>query len=152
MEKQCRYHKERRVEPRADAKDCRDTWKRIPFEAPGFALNRLTVSAFNNVYHRLNSAKAGTSRQHYASFFYPLDAVLDWNRLYGRRGMLQYQCVIPRGSERDAIGALLDVITASGQASFLAILKTFGDLLSPGLLSFPRAGATLALDFPIGGR
>ena len=127
------------------------TWKRIPFEAPGFALNRLTVGAFNNVYHRLNSAKAGTSRQHYAAFFYPLDAMLDWNRLYGRRGMLQYQCVIPRGNERDAIGALLDVITASGQASFLAVLKTFGDLPSPGLLSFSRAGATLALDFPYRG-
>jgi len=127
------------------------TWKRIPLEAPGFALNRLTVGAFNNVYHRLNSAKAGTSRQHYAAFFYPLDAMLDWNRLYGRRGMLQYQCVIPRGNERDAIGALLDVITASGQASFLAVLKTFGDLPSPGLLSFSRAGATLALDFPYRG-
>ena len=127
------------------------TWKRIPLEAPGFALNRLTVGAFNNLYHRLNSAKAGTSRQHYAAFFYPLDAMLDWNRLYGRRGMLQYQCVIPRGNERDAIGALLDVITASGQASFLAVLKTFGDLPSPGLLSFSRAGATLALDFPYRG-
>ena len=111
----------------------------------------MTVGAFNNLYHRLNSAKAGTSRQHYAAFFYPLDAMLDWNRLYGRRGMLQYQCVIPRGNERDAIGALLDVITASGQASFLAVLKTFGDLPSPGLLSFSRAGATLALDFPYRG-
>ena len=127
------------------------TWKRIPFEAPGFPVNRLTVGAFNNVYHRLNSAKAGTGRQHYAAFFYPLDAMLDWNRLYGRRGMLQYQCVIPRGNERDAIGALLDVITTSGQASFLAVLKTFGDLPSPGLLSFSRAGATLALDFPYRG-
>lgn len=127
------------------------TWKRIPFEVPGFALNRLTVGAFNNLYYRLNSAKAGASRQHYAAFFYPLDGMLDWNRLYGRRGMLQYQCVIPRGNERDAIGALLDVITASGQASFLAVLKTFGDLPSPGMLSFSRAGSTLALDFPYRG-
>lgn len=127
------------------------SWKRIPLEAPSFALNRLTVGAFNNLYHRLNSAKAGTSRQHYAAFFYPLDAILDWNRLYGRRGMMQYQCVIPPGHARDAIDALLDVITASGQASFLAVLKTFGDLPSPGLLSFPRAGATLALDFPYRG-
>ena len=111
----------------------------------------MTVGAFNNLYHRLNSAKAGTSRQHYAAFFYPLDAILEWNRLYGRRGMLQYQCVIPRGNERAAIGALLDVITASGQASFLAVLKTFGDLPSPGLLSFSRAGTTLALDFPYRG-
>ena len=124
------------------------SWKRIPLEAPGIALNRLTVSAFNEVYHRLNSAKAGKNRQHYAPFFYPLDAVRDWNRFYGRRGMLQYQCVIPRANQRDAVKALLDVITASGQASFLAVLKTFGDLPSPGLLSFARPGATLALDFP----
>jgi FAD/FMN-containing dehydrogenase len=127
------------------------TWKRIPFEVPEFALNRLTVGAFNNLYYRLNGAKAGTSRQHYTAFFYPLDAILDWNRLYGERGMLQYQCVIPCENERDAIGALLDVIGASGQATFLAVLKTFGDLPSPGLLSFPRAGATLALDFPYRG-
>ena len=91
---------------------------------------------------------AGKSRQHYAPFFYPLDDVRDWNKLYGRRGMLQYQCVIPRDQQRLAVDALLKAITASGQASFLAVLKTFGDLISPGLLSFPRAGATLALDFP----
>ncbi len=127
------------------------SWKRIPLEAPGVALNRLTVSAFNEFYHRLNSAKTAKIRQHYAPFFYPLDAVRDWNRLYGRRGMLQYQCVIPRANQRDAVKALLDVITASGQASFLAVLKTFGDLPSPGLLSFARPGATLALDFPFRG-
>jgi L-gulonolactone oxidase len=127
------------------------SWKRIPLDAPGFALNRFTVGAFNNFYHRVNSAKAGTNRQHYASFFYPLDAVLDWNRLYGRRGMLQYQCVIPRESQREAIAEMLRVIAASGQASFLAVLKTFGDLPSPGVLSFPRPGATLALDFPFRG-
>jgi L-gulonolactone oxidase len=127
------------------------TWKRIPLEAPGFALNRLTVGAFNSAYQHINGAKARTNRQHYAAFFYPLDAVLDWNRLYGRRGMLQYQCVIPLGNERDAMAVLLKVITASGQASFLAVLKTFGDLRSPGMLSFPRAGATLSLDFPYRG-
>jgi FAD/FMN-containing dehydrogenase len=127
------------------------SWKHVPFEAPGLVLNRLTVSAFNNVYHRFGRTKAGKSRQHYASFFYPLDAVRDWNRLYGRRGMLQYQCVIPRENQRDGISALLDVITACGQPSFLAVLKTFGDLPSLGLLSFPRAGATLALDFPFRG-
>jgi L-gulonolactone oxidase len=127
------------------------SWKRIPFDAPGFALNRFTVGAFNNLYHRVSSAKRGANRQHYAPFFYPLDALLDWNRLYGRRGMMQYQCVIPRENQREAIAALLDVITASGQASFLAVLKTFGDLPSPGLLSFPRPGATLALDFPFRG-
>jgi FAD/FMN-containing dehydrogenase len=127
------------------------SWKRVPCDAPGNALNRLTVRAFNELYHRLNSAKAGTRREHYAPFFYPLDALHDWNRLYGLRGMLQYQCVIPRDNQRDAIAALLETIAASGQASFLAVLKTFGDLPSPGLLSFARSGATLALDFPFRG-
>jgi FAD/FMN-containing dehydrogenase len=127
------------------------SWKRVFIEAPGMALNRLTVGAFNEAYHRANSAKAGKSRQHYAPFFYPLDAIGGWNKLYGRRGMLQYQCVVPRETQRDAIRALLDVIADSGQASFLAVLKTFGDLPSPGLLSFPRPGATLALDFPFRG-
>jgi FAD/FMN-containing dehydrogenase len=126
------------------------SWKRVPIEAPGFALNGLTVSAFNSAYYRFNVA-ARKSRQHYAQFFYPLDAVRGWNRLYGRYGMLQYQCVIPPDNQREGIAALLDVIAASGQGSFLAVLKTFGDLRSPGLLSFPRPGATLALDFPFRG-
>jgi L-gulonolactone oxidase len=123
------------------------SWKRVPLEAPEFVLNRLTVSAFNSAYFRFNRATAGKSRQHYAPFFYPLDGMRDWNKLYGQRGMLQYQCVIPRDQQRVAVDALLEEITVSGQASFLAVLKTFGDLPSPGLLSFPRAGATLALDF-----
>jgi FAD/FMN-containing dehydrogenase len=126
-------------------------WRSVPFDAPEFALNSLVVAAFNEIYYRVNRAKAGLRRQHYASFFYPLDAVRNWNRLYGARGMFQFQCVIPRERERDGVGTLLNVIASSGQASFLAVLKTFGDLRSPGLLSFPRPGATLALDFPYRG-
>ncbi len=76
----------------------------------------------------------------------------DWNRLYGRRGLDQYQCVIPLPAQQDAVRALLREIVAAGEASFLAVLKTFGGLPSPGLLSFPREGATLALDFPNRGR
>jgi L-gulonolactone oxidase len=125
--------------------------RRMPIDAPGFALNRLSVGAFNELYFRRGRAAAGASRQHYSQYFYPLDALLDWNRLYGKRGMMQYQCVVPRANAQEATRALLDVITASEQASFLAVLKTFGDLRSPGLLSFPRAGATLALDFPFRG-
>ena len=124
------------------------TWKRIPIDAPSFVLNRFTVAAFNTLYYKANRAKAGLSRQHYAHVFYPLDAVLNWNRLYGRRGMFQYQCVIPRGVDRDVLVKLLDEVTRSGQASFLVVLKTFGDRASPGLLSFPRPGTTLALDIP----
>lgn len=124
------------------------SWKRVPIEAPGFALNRFTVQAFNSAYYHINRAGAGRSRQHYAPFFYPLDGIRDWNKLYGRSGMLQYQCVVPSGQQVVAVDALLKTITDSREVSFLAVLKTFGDLASPGLLSFPRAGATLALDFP----
>ena len=111
-------------------------------------LNRLSVAAFNELYYDLHRLKRKRVRQHYSTYFYPLDSVLNWNRLYGSRGMLQYQCAIPWGDERVVMRALLDEISRSGQASFLAVLKTFGDLPSPGMLSFPRPGATLALDFP----
>jgi len=124
-----------------------DTWKTIPIDLPSMALNRLSVSAFNALYFWLNAAKTGTRRQHYSTFFYPLDAILNWNRLYGRRGMLQSQCVVPFGPHREAMRALFDEIARSGQASFLAVLKTLGDIPSLGLLSFPRPGVTLALDF-----
>jgi hypothetical protein len=86
--------------------------------------------------------------QRFDTFFYPLDGINNWNRLYGPRGLYQYQCVIPTEAGRDATAALLNTIARSGQGSFLAVLKLFGALESPGLLSFPRAGVTLALDFP----
>jgi hypothetical protein len=124
------------------------TFKSLPFEFPSFALNRLSVAGFNEFYYRLHRLKQGKVRQHYSAFFYPLDAIHNWNRLYGSRGMLQYQCAIPWGNERACMRALLDKIARSGQASFLAVIKTFGDRPSPGMLSFPRPGATLALDFP----
>ncbi|WP_210331232.1 FAD-binding oxidoreductase [Methylocystis sp. H62] len=123
-------------------------WKNVPFDAPAFLLNRFSVAAFNELYFRASKAKTGIARQHYAPFFYPLDAFLNWNRLYGRRGMFQYQCVIPADEARVAITSLLDGIARSGQASFLSVLKTFGERASPGLLSFPRPGVTLAIDFP----
>ena len=100
-----------------------------------------------HLYYRL-LAGAGTKLQHYRKFFYPLDALGDWNRLYGRNGLLQYQCVIPPAAQRDAIRDLFATIAADRQVSFLAMLKTCGDLPAPGLLSFARAGTTLALDFP----
>ena len=124
------------------------TFKSVPVDFPSFALNKLSVAAFNEFYYDLHRLKRKKIRQHYSTYFYPLDSVLNWNRLYGSRGMLQYQCAIPWGDERVVMGALLDEIARTGQASFLAVLKTFGDLPSPGMLSFPRPGATLALDFP----
>ncbi len=123
-------------------------WKRMPIDAPTFCLNPLSVRLFNENYFRSGKRKVGLTREHYAPFFYPLDAILDWNRLYGWPGMYQYQCVVPPDRAPQAIEALLVEIARSGQASFLAVLKTFGERLSPGLLSFPRPGATLALDFP----
>jgi FAD/FMN-containing dehydrogenase len=120
---------------------------RIPVEFPRHALNALTLRAFNALYFAAKRAGAGKRRIPYAPFFFPLDAIGDWNRLYGRDGMYQYQCVIPPAVRAEAIGELLNVIARSGQGSFLAVLKTFGPLISPGLLSFPREGVTLALDF-----
>jgi L-gulonolactone oxidase len=120
----------------------------VSFEAPSGFLNRFTVGLFNRLYFAAQKRKAGKSRQHYTTFFHPLDSVGTWNRLYGRRGFWQYQCVVPKASMREAIAELLREIARSGQGSFLAVLKTCGNIPSPGLLSFPMEGATLALDFP----
>jgi FAD/FMN-containing dehydrogenase len=82
---------------------------------------------------------------------YPLDNVQDWNRLYGPRGFYQYQSVIPRKAGIAATRAMLQEISRSGEGSFLAVLKTFGDVPAVGMLSFPEPGVTLALDFPNNG-
>lgn len=119
----------------------------MPVDLPRFALNPLTLRLFNEAYYGLGRLRAGRSKVHYEPFFFPLDGIMNWNRLYGRDGMFQYQCVIPPDASLDAIAALLKIIAASGQGSFLAVLKTFGSNASPGLLSFPREGTTLALDF-----
>ena len=112
---------------------------------PFSLVNGISLRAFNQAYyHRPLPAKAVV---HYESFFYPLDTVLHWNRLYGRQGFYQYQFVLPMAAREVLVDILLS-IAASGQGSFLAVLKTFGQLASPGLLSFPMPGVTLALDFP----
>lgn len=118
----------------------------VPLDAPGFLLNGLSLKAFNFAYYRRQLSKISRARLHYRPFFYPLDVVGRWNRLYGTRGLLQWQCVVP--SDSQAIRRILEDISRSGEGSFLAVLKTFGDVRSPGLLSFPRPGVTLALDFP----
>lgn len=121
---------------------------RMPIETPVSLLNRMTVSAFNEAYFRTQARKAGLRREHYGKVFHPLDGIADWNRMYGRSGFWQYQCALPAVTMRAATAALLDVVATSQAASFLSVLKTFGSLRSPGLLSFPMPGATLALDFP----
>jgi FAD/FMN-containing dehydrogenase len=119
----------------------------VPIEVPSGLLNSTTINLFNRFYYASQKRKAGAQCVHYAPFFYPLDSIADWNRLYGRRGFWQYQCVIPRQTMKDGIEAIVNEITRSAQNTFLSVLKTCGTLQSPGLLSFPMEGATLALDF-----
>jgi FAD/FMN-containing dehydrogenase len=121
----------------------------FPFEAPGFALNGATVGLFNTLFFHKQMKKSVTALQDYEPYFYPLDAVLKWNRMYGKRGLLQFQYVIPWEYAREGTEAILRAVANSGLASFLAVLKAFGDVPSPGLMSFPKPGITLALDFPI---
>lgn len=119
----------------------------VPVDGPDALLNPVTLKLFNTAYYAAGAMKAGPGRAHYASVFHPLDAIGDWNRLYGRSGFYQYQCVIPARAGRAPLTALMRRIAASGEGSFLAVLKWFGDRASPGLLSFPQAGWTFALDF-----
>jgi FAD/FMN-containing dehydrogenase len=121
----------------------------FPFDAPGFALNNLSVSAFNTLFFHKQIHKRVVSLQDYEPFFYPLDKILHWNRMYGRRGFLQFQYVIPWSHAKEGTIAILHEVAKSGLASFLAVLKAFGDVPSPGLMSFPKPGITVALDFPI---
>lgn len=124
----------------------RSPTRRVPLDPPLSPVQPLGVRAFNWAYYHRPLRAQGLV--HYRSFFYPLDGIEQWNRLYGRRGFFQYQCVLPPHSMRDASRALFERIARCGQGSFLAVFKTFGARRSPGLLSFPRPGATLALDFP----
>jgi len=120
----------------------------FPCEAPGWLLNSFFMRSFNTLYYNKQFSRVVEGLTHYEPFFYPLDAILDWNRMYGRRGFFQYQLVVPFEQDRSIIKEIFTRITKSKRASFLAVLKTFGDLPSPGMLSFPRKGVTLALDFP----
>ena len=121
--------------------------RRVPLDAPAFALNRHSLRAFNALYHWNGSRKAGPSLVDWDTYFYPLDALLEWNRIYGRRGFAQFQCVLPLASARAGLDELLRAISASGQGSFLAVLKRLG--AQDSAFSFPMEGYTLALDFPV---
>lgn len=120
----------------------------VPFDFPHAALNRFSIRAFNTLYYARQRKQTAVTTVHYDPFFYPLDAINRWSRIYGRRGFFQYQFVVPLAQDQPAIRRILTRIAASGHGSFLAVLKTFGPVKSPGLLSFPRPGVTLALDFP----
>jgi FAD/FMN-containing dehydrogenase len=120
----------------------------MPFTPPVSMVNRWSLKPFNALYFNVNRWKASRQVQHYEPFFYPLDNVLAWNRMYGPKGFYQYQCVLPRQNGQAGIQAMLSEISHSGQGSFLAVLKTFGQRSSLGMLSFAQPGVTLALDFP----
>jgi len=117
----------------------------VPLSPPFSLVNSTSLRLFNTAYYHW--PRATRSLQSYESFFYPLDGIQNWNRLYGARGLYQYQCVIPCARGRSGTAALLEGIARSGLGSFLAVLKVFGSLPSPGMLSFPCEGITLALDF-----
>ncbi|MFC3057468.1 FAD-binding oxidoreductase [Paenirhodobacter populi] len=122
----------------------------VPFTPPAFCLNRYTLRAFNALYFRMGARKAakqgGVSLEHWDSYFYPLDSILGWNRIYGRRGFLQYQCVIPLAQAEAGMSELMEATAEAGAGSFLAVLKRFG--AQESRISFPMEGYTLALDFP----
>ncbi|MBW1668563.1 MAG: FAD-binding oxidoreductase [Deltaproteobacteria bacterium] len=120
----------------------------VPFVPPFSLVNRLSLRLFNMAYYHAKKRRAGRAVRHYEPFFYPLDNVLEWNRMYGPKGFFQYQCVVPRKVGKIAIQTILKEISRSGDGSFLAVLKTLGNRQSIGMLSFPQPGVTLALDFP----
>jgi FAD/FMN-containing dehydrogenase len=120
----------------------------VPVDFPEVALNTWSLKLFNALYYGRVRGRRKQAIVHYNPFFYPLDGIHHWNRIYGRRGFFQYQFVVPSSSDAAAIREVFQQIARSGQGSFLAVLKTFGEVSSPGLMSFPRPGVTLALDFP----
>jgi FAD/FMN-containing dehydrogenase len=132
----------------ASAEKYSPTSLKFPFVPPISLVNSLSLKAFNTLYYHKQFSRCTRQVQHYEPFFYPLDGIQEWNRLYGPKGFYQYQCIIPNPLGKDASAELLKEIAASGMGSFLAVLKVCGDITSPGMLSFPTAGVSLALDFP----
>jgi FAD/FMN-containing dehydrogenase len=122
--------------------------KTIPFDLPSWTLSKHFVRLFNFLYFNKQLRKIKKSTIHYDPFFYPLDTIKSWNKIYGKSGFYQFQCVIPADNAQTTILELLHLIRESGQGSFLSVLKAFGSIPSLGLLSFPFEGITLSLDFP----
>jgi FAD/FMN-containing dehydrogenase len=119
----------------------------IPVDFPSFVLNQLTIKAFNALYYRIHP-RDSHKLVGYESFYYPLDAINQWNRMYGKRGFVQYQAVFPPETCREGLKEMLERLSSSNRSSFLAVLKSSGDE-NEGILSFPKKGYTLALDIPI---
>jgi decaprenylphospho-beta-D-ribofuranose 2-oxidase len=119
----------------------------VPINGPSWLMNNITMRAFNVAYFRKHPKGTLSAVTHYEPFFFPLDFVRNWNRIYGKRGMLQYQLVVPHDPDHRAVREVLDTVTQAGMASFLSVIKEFGNDVHGGL-SFPAPGVTLALDFP----
>jgi FAD/FMN-containing dehydrogenase len=121
---------------------------RMPVTPPISLVNGLTLPIFSRLYFHSPAAQQRDALWHFQPFFYPLDRVLHWNRIYGPQGFFQYQCVVPEQCAEESLAQMLELIARCGLGSFLVVLKLFGQIPSTGLMSFPRPGATLALDFP----
>lgn len=121
----------------------------VPFYFPGFVLNALTVKIFNFLYYKKQSKKEAKSFTDYETFFYPLDFVHDWNKIYGKSGFIQYQMMIPKESGKEGMKKILETIANSGNGSFLAVLKLYGKENPQAYNSFPFEGYSLALDFKV---
>jgi FAD/FMN-containing dehydrogenase len=123
----------------------------VPVDAPGGLLNRVTLGLFNEAVYRRQLGARRKTVVPYPPFFFPLDGVGDWSRLYGPSGFVQYQCVVPDGGNGAPIRTIIERIAGSREPASLAVLKRFGAIRSPGMLSFPREGITLAVDFAVRG-
>lgn len=121
---------------------------RFPVDIPGSLINGATVRAFNSLYYHRQLPKRLVRVIPYGPFFYPLDAIGEWNRGYGKNGFFQYQLVVPLTPDNEAIKEIFARIRRSGEGSPVVVFKTFGSVVSPGMLSFPQPGVTLAMDFP----
>jgi FAD/FMN-containing dehydrogenase len=120
---------------------------RVPFDLPSVLLNKFTLKVMNIGFYEVNFRKVSRSIEHLNPYFYPLDVIKDWNKGYGTRGFLQYQFCVP-DENREAVREISETIANSSEGVFITVFKRFGDLESPGMLSFPRPGITYALDFP----
>jgi decaprenylphospho-beta-D-ribofuranose 2-oxidase len=120
----------------------------LPFDFPNFTINSLTVRAFNLLYYNKQISRLKSSIVHYETFYYPLDGILHWNRVYGKNGFTQYQFVLPHATSREGLIAIIEKIGQRGMGSFLTVLKLFGEQ-EENYIRFPKGGYTLAIDFKI---
>jgi decaprenylphospho-beta-D-ribofuranose 2-oxidase len=123
-------------------------WPGLPFVLPDFVISRFTVSVFNALLYGLQPSTVRRKIEHPENFFYPLDAIRNWNRLYGSRGFTQYQCVIPEAAGAAGVKSFLDLLRRNGGSSMLSVIKDCGEE-GEGLLSFPMKGTSVALDLPL---